>query len=92
MNPLPELIDRAGIVAELGVTRAAAEQIMRQLTLIEFEGLRKVYVDRAELAALIASRRSPLEGVQSPRQTQAARQRVNAPGPATEVRPMRGES
>jgi hypothetical protein len=34
-------------MAELGVTRAAAEAIMRALPVVQFDGLRKVYVRRA---------------------------------------------
>ena len=52
-EPLPELLDAKGLQAELGVTRAAAEAIMRRLPVVEFPGLRKVYVRRADVAALI---------------------------------------
>jgi hypothetical protein len=50
---LPELLDAKGLQAELGVTRAAAEAVMRRLPLIQIEGLRKVYVRRQDVAALI---------------------------------------
>jgi hypothetical protein len=40
-------------MAELGVTRAAAEKLMRQLPVVQFEGLRKVYVRRADVAAYL---------------------------------------
>jgi hypothetical protein len=51
---LPELLDARHLAAELGVTRAAAEAIMRRLPIIQFEALRKVYVKRDDVAAYIA--------------------------------------
>lgn len=56
---LPGLIDCSGIMGELGVTRAAAEKIMRSLPLVNFPGLRKVYVRRDDLARLIDSNTQP---------------------------------
>ena len=53
---LPELIDAKGLQAELGITRAAAEQIMRALPVVTFPGLRKVYVKRAHVLELIEKR------------------------------------
>ena len=53
---LPELLDAKRIQAETGLTRAAVEAIMRQLPVVQFEGLRKVYVKRADLEAEIARR------------------------------------
>jgi hypothetical protein len=50
---LPELLDAKHLAAELGVTRAAAEAIMRQLPLVQIEGLRKSYVRRVDVAALL---------------------------------------
>jgi len=50
---LPELLDAKGLQAELGITRAVAEKLMRQLPLVVFEDVRKVYVRRADVAALI---------------------------------------
>ena len=55
-EPLPELLDAKGLQAELGITRAAAERIMRQLPIIAFEDLRKVYVRRADVLELIERR------------------------------------
>ena len=55
-EPLPELLDAKCLQAELGVTRAAAEAIMRLLPVIQFEGLRKVYVRRLDVARLIDER------------------------------------
>ena len=52
-EPLPELLDAKQLQAELGVTRAVAERLMRQLPLVVFEDVRKVYVRRADVAALI---------------------------------------
>jgi hypothetical protein len=41
---------------ELGVTRVAAEAIMRQLPVVQFEGLRKVYVRRGDVRRLLEER------------------------------------
>ena len=54
---LPELLDAKRLQAELGITRAAAEAIMRRLPIVQFEDLRKVYVRRlADVAAYIEAR------------------------------------
>jgi hypothetical protein len=53
---LPELLDAKALQAELGVTRAAAEAIMRQLPIVQFEDLRKVYVRRSDVLELIEKR------------------------------------
>jgi hypothetical protein len=53
VDPLSSLLDCAGLVRELGVTRAAAEAIMRQVDKVEFPGLRKVYVLREDVRRLI---------------------------------------
>lgn len=50
---LPELLDCAKLARELGVTRAAAEAIMRRLPKVHLEGLRKVYVRRSDVQAYI---------------------------------------
>ncbi len=47
---LPRLLDCKHLREELGITRAAAEAIMRQLPVIEPPGLRKVYVRRGDVA------------------------------------------
>ena len=47
---LPALLDAKQLRTELGVTRAAAEAIMRQLPVVQIEGLRKVYVRRSDVA------------------------------------------
>jgi len=53
---LPELLDSKGLQAELGVTRAVAEKVMRQLPVVTFPDVRKVYVRRDHLAAYLESR------------------------------------
>lgn len=53
---LPELLDAKALRAELGVTRAAAEAIMRHLPVVQIEGLRKTYVRRSDVAAYIEAR------------------------------------
>jgi hypothetical protein len=53
---LPGLIDAKGLQAELGITRAAAEVIIRQLPVVQFRDLRKVYVRRADVLELIEQR------------------------------------
>jgi hypothetical protein len=55
-EPLPELLDNARLRAELGVTKAAADAIMRALPVVTFPGLRKVYVRRPDVARLIEER------------------------------------
>jgi len=52
-SPLPRLIDQRGIVDELGVTRAAAEKIMRSIPKVHVAGLRKVYVKRDDVLRLL---------------------------------------
>ena len=53
---LPALLDAKRLQAELGVTRAVAEKLMRQLPLVVFEDVRKVYVKREDVARLIEKR------------------------------------
>ena len=53
---LPELLDVKALRAELGVSRAAVEAIMRRLPVVQIEGLRKVYVRRADVAAYLEAR------------------------------------
>jgi hypothetical protein len=52
-SQLPRLIDQRGIVDELGVTRAAAEKIMRLIPKVHVAGLRKVYVKRDDVLRLL---------------------------------------
>jgi hypothetical protein len=51
---LPELLDNARLRAELGITKAAADRMMRTLPSVQFAGLRKVYVKRSDVERLIA--------------------------------------
>ena len=55
-EPLPELLDAKHLAAELGVTRAAAEAIMRRLPVVQVEGLRKTYVRRDDVRRYIDER------------------------------------
>jgi hypothetical protein len=55
-EPLPELLDARALRLELGVTRAAAEALMRRLPVVEIEGLRKVYVRRDDVHRYLESR------------------------------------
>ena len=50
---LPKLITRKQIQEELGVTKATAESIMRQLEKVRFPGTRRVYVRRTDVDRLI---------------------------------------
>jgi hypothetical protein len=52
-EPLPQLLDCKSVMAELGVTRAAAEAVMRQVPAVVFPGLRKSYCRRDDLRALL---------------------------------------
>ena len=52
-EPLPELLDAKALRDELGVTRAAAEAIMRQIPSVVIPGLRKSYCRRSDVAALL---------------------------------------
>ena len=55
-EPLPELLDARHLAAELGVTRAAAEAIMRRLPVVSIEGLRKTYVRRVDVHRYLEAR------------------------------------
>jgi hypothetical protein len=50
---LPSLLDAKHLAAELGVTRAASEAIMRQLPIVKIAGLRKTFCRRADVANLL---------------------------------------
>ena len=52
-DPLPQLLDCKRLATEIGVTRAAAEAIMRQLPSVHIPGLRKSYVRRKDVARLL---------------------------------------
>jgi len=53
---LPELLDCRALMLELGVKRATAEAIMRELPVVQFAGLRKVFVRRSDVARLVEER------------------------------------
>ena len=53
---LPELLDAKRLQIELGVTRAAAEALMRRLPIVQIEGLRKVYVRRDHVVRYLDER------------------------------------
>ena len=53
---LPELLDAKGLRAELGVTRAVAEKLMRQLPVVTFPEIRKVYVRRGDVQRYLEAR------------------------------------
>ena len=53
---LPQLLDARALKTELGVTRAAAEALMRRLPVVQIEGLRKVYVRRSDVARYLEAR------------------------------------
>jgi hypothetical protein len=52
-EPLPQLLDAKHLAAELGVTRAAAEKVMQALPIVQVPGLRKVFVKRSDVEALL---------------------------------------
>ena len=54
--PLPPLLDRKALAAELGVTRAVVDAICRAVPVIVLPGSRKVLVRREDVAALLAER------------------------------------
>jgi hypothetical protein len=50
---LPELLDAKHLATELGITRAAAEKIMRLVPSVVIPGLRKSYCRREDVATLL---------------------------------------
>jgi hypothetical protein len=56
MNPLPQLLDCKQLRAELGVSRAAVEAIMRKLPVVLVEDFRKPYVERSDIPACFNER------------------------------------
>jgi hypothetical protein len=60
---LPELLDCKALRAELGVSRAAAEALMRRLPIVQIEGLRKTFVKRADVSAYLEARTFPKDRV-----------------------------
>jgi len=55
-GPLPQLLDCKALRAELGISRAAAETIMRRLDTVVFEDLRKTYVKREDVLNYLEAR------------------------------------
>lgn len=53
---LPDLLDCKRLRQELGITRAAAEAIMRHVPKVEIDGFRKVYVRRKDVARYLEER------------------------------------
>jgi hypothetical protein len=53
---LPELLDARALRAELGVTRAAAEAIMRLVPTVQIPSFRKTYCRRSDVARLLEER------------------------------------
>jgi hypothetical protein len=53
---LPTLLDCKALRAELGISRAAAEAIMRRLDVVVFEDLRKTYVKREDVLGYLETR------------------------------------
>jgi hypothetical protein len=76
-GPLPQLLDVKALRAELGVSRAAAEAIMRQLPTVQLPGLRKVYVRRPDVARLLEESTSRRIGCR--REARAPEERVHRP-------------
>ena len=62
--PLPELLDCKALRAELGVSRAAAEAIVRAVPVVTIDGLRKVFVKRTDVAAYLEARTFAKDQVQ----------------------------
>lgn len=53
---LPELLDCRALRAELGISRAAAEAIMRRLPVVQIEDLRKTFVKREDVRRYLEAR------------------------------------
>ncbi len=55
---LPQLLDAKAIQRETGLTRAAAEALMRspRVPIVQLEGLRKTYVRRSDVLAELERR------------------------------------
>jgi hypothetical protein len=50
---LPQLLDSRALRTELGISRSAAEAIMRRLPIVQIEGLRKTFVKRDDVVAYL---------------------------------------
>jgi hypothetical protein len=87
---LPQLLDSKRLQAELGVSRAVAEGIMRKLEIVQIEGIRKTFVRRSDVLALIerstfANDQVPVVRSRMLSRTQTGGHRANGPAPAQEV-------
>ncbi len=56
---LPELLDNRRLREEMGITKAAAEKIIRACPVVRFPDLDKLYVKRADVLRLIEEGSSP---------------------------------
>jgi hypothetical protein len=56
VEPLPELLDARKLREELGITRAAAEAIMRCVPSVAIPGLRKSYARREDVRLFLDER------------------------------------
>jgi hypothetical protein len=56
LDRLPELLDAKALRLELGISRAAAEALMRRVPTVQIEGLRKVYVRREDVRRYLDTR------------------------------------
>jgi hypothetical protein len=63
---LPALLDCRTLQAELGVSRAAAERVMRLVPTVVFPGLRKSYCRRCDVEALLEQSTRAKDRVGSP--------------------------
>ena len=52
---LPQLLDCRAVMSETGLTRAAAEKLMRQIPIVMIDDLRKVYVRREDVLRYLDS-------------------------------------
>lgn len=56
---LPRLVDAPTLAKELGITKWAASTIMGRLPAVQVAGLRKTYVRREDVEALLAESTTP---------------------------------
>jgi hypothetical protein len=56
VTQLPHLLDCKALQAELGVSRASAEALMRRVPTVHIEGLRKTFVRREDVQRYLESR------------------------------------
>lgn len=51
--PLPKLLDCRAIMAETGLKRCGAEAVIRACPVVVLPGLRRIYVRRSDVEALL---------------------------------------